>query len=123
MVCECNQLPLIFNVETYSNRLMDHCNLVGQKEDGWLELYKCSVCDQYWQVDVTDKLQINCAVKIDNPANWQNFDDKAIRMQYLVDSRGGFSDEECVVAGCKNKALKSLVYCTKHAYENAGLRE
>jgi hypothetical protein len=27
------------------------------------------------------------------------------------------------MAGCKNKALQSLGYCSKHAYEDVGLRE
>lgn len=123
MNCECNQLPRIFNIETYRNRLMAHLVLTDQKEGGWLRLYKCSVCDQYWQVDLIDRLQVNCAIRIDNPAAWQNFDDKPVRVQYLIDSRGGLSTDECVMAGCKNKALQSLAYCPQHAYEHVGLRE
>ena len=123
MNCECNQLPRIFNVERYPNRLMDHLELIDRKDSGWLKLYNCSVCGQYWQVDLIDRLQVNCAIKIDNPAEWQNFDDKPLRLQYLIDSRGGLSEEECVMAGCKNKALNSLAYCPKHAYENVGVRE
>ena len=123
MNCECNQLPRIFNVETYPNRLMAHLELIDKKDGGWLSLYKCSVCAQYWQVDLIDWLQVNCAIRIDNPAEWHDFDDKPVRVQYLIDSRGGLSEEGCVMAGCKNRALQSLAYCPKHAYEDVGLRE
>jgi hypothetical protein len=123
MNCECNQLPRIFNVETYPNRLMSHLELVNRKDSGWRELYKCSVCGQHWQVDVLDRLQVNCAIRIDNLDEWPDFDDKPVRVQYLIDSRGGLSEAECVMAGCKNKALQSLAYCPKHGYEDVGLRE
>ena len=123
MNCECNQLPRIFNVETYPNRLMAHLEPIARKDGGWLRLYKCSVCGQHWQVDLIDRLQVNCAIRIDNPTEWRDFDDKPVRVQYLIDSRGGLSTEECLMARCKNKALQSLAYCPKHAYEDVGLRE
>jgi hypothetical protein len=123
MSCECSQLPQIFNIENYYSRLMTHLEIIDQKDGGWLKLFKCSVCNQHWQVDLIDRLQVNCAIKIDDSVEWQNFDDKSIRIQYLISSRGGLSEEECVTAGCKNKALKSLAHCPKHAYENVGLRE
>ena len=123
IACECDQLPTIFSVGTYPNALMNHIELVDRKDGGWLKLYECSICGRYWQVDVIDRLQTNCAIRIDDRADWQSFDDKPMRVQYLINSRGGLSDEECIMAGCKNKALTSLSYCPKHAYEDVGLRE
>jgi hypothetical protein len=123
MACECDHLPRIFNVETYPNTLANHVELVDQKDGGWLKLYKCPVCGRYWQIDVIDRLQTNCAIRIDDPAGWHSFDDKPVRFQYLIDARGGLSDEDCIMAGCKNKALKSMSYCPRHAYEDVGLRE
>jgi len=123
MNCQCSQLPRIFNVETFPNRLSDSLDLVDQKDSGWRKLYKCSVCGQHWQLDLLDRLQVNCAIKISNPSEWHSFDDKPVRMQYVFDVRGGVSHEDCIVAGCTNKALKSLAYCLGHAYDHAGVRE
>ncbi len=122
MNCECNQLPHIFNVERYPNHLKDRIEFVDRKDEGWVKLGKCRVCGQYWQLDEWDKYQTICAIKVDAPDDWKNYDDKPDRIQLLINSRNGLSEEECVMAGCKNKALKSLAYCPKHAYE-IGLRE
>jgi len=123
MRCQCIQLPQIFNIENFSNRLMEYIELVGRKPENWVELYECSICGQHWQIDLIDKLQVNCAIKIDNPGNWTDFDDNPIRFQYLIDSRGGLSENNCLMADCKNKALNSLAFCPKHAFEKLGLRE
>ncbi len=122
MDCECSQLPKIFNIETYPNSLMDCVELTEQK-GSWLKLYKCLRCGQHWQIDAIDKLQVNCAIKINNPKEWKSFDDKPIRVQYLIDSRGGLSEEQCLMQDCKNKTLISLAYCPKHAYETLGIRQ
>ena len=102
---------------------MDSLTLVDEKDGGWRNLYSCSDCGRYWQVDLIDKYQVNCAIRIDDPNNWQTFDDKPLRMQYVFDTRGGLSDEGCIVARCPNKALKSLAYCLEHAYDHASVRE
>ena len=121
MECECYKLPRIFNEETHPNNLSTHVELV-EEYDGWWKLYRCTICNQHWQIDVVDKLQVNCAIKIDKPAEWRTFSDKPIRMQYLISSRGGLSENECRMANCGNKALVSLEYCPEHAY-SIGLRE
>ncbi len=123
MNCQCRQLPRTFNIETFPNRLDDFLELVDQKNEGWRTLNKCSVCGQYWQLDLIDRLQVNCAIKIDNPNEWLSFDDKPVRVQYLFDVGRGLSDEDCIKARCPNKALKSLAYCLEHAYDYANLRE
>ncbi len=122
MRCECEQLPQIFNYERYPNSLKDRLVKIDTKDGNWLELYKCRACGQHWQLDVWDKYQTNCALKIDAPETWQSFDDTPLRIQLLIESRGGFSEEKCRMADCRNKALKSLAFCQFHAYE-VGLRE
>ena len=122
MHCECEQLPQIFNYERYPNNLNDRLVEVDAKDGNWLELSKCRVCGQHWQVDVRDKYQTNCALKIDAPESWQSFDDKHFRLQLLVETHGGFSQEQCKMSECQNKALKSLAFCQFHAYK-IGLRE
>ena len=122
MRCECEQLPQIFNYERYPNSLKSRLVKVDAKAGNWLELFQCRVCVQHWQLDVQDKYQTNCAIKIDAPETWHSFNDESLRMQLLVESRGGFSEENCKMANCQNKALKSLAFCQFHAY-GIGLRE
>ena len=122
MRCECKQLPRIFNYEQYPNNLKERLVEVSAKDGNWVKLSKCRACGQYWQTDVWDKYQTNCALKIDAPESWQSLDDKPFRLQLLVETRGGLSEENCVMAGCGNKALKSLAYCPEHAFR-IGLRE
>jgi hypothetical protein len=122
MNCECNLLPHIFNIERQANQLKDRLEIINVKNENWIKLGKCRVCNQYWQLDEWDKYQTICAIKIDDPNGWQSYDDKQDRIRLLIDSRSGISDEGCIKAGCENKALKSLVYCPQHAYE-IGLRE
>ena len=123
MVCECESLPRIINLETYPNHLMDGLELIDEKDSGWRKLYRCGVDGCYWQVDVIDRLQTNCAIRIDDVSGWRTFDDKPVRLQYLIEARGGLTQDECIMAGCKNKTLKTLAYCPTHAYETVGLRE
>lgn len=115
--CECNQLPSIFNIEKCPNHLRERIEIFDKKDDGWRELGKCQICGQYWQLDKWDKLQTICAIKIDVSDDWQSYDDKPDRIQLLIDSYSGLSDEECIKANCQNEALKSLACCPKHAYE------
>lgn len=122
MKCECSRLPRLFNIEKYLSHLRETVEIVDRKDSGWGELRICRICGQHWQLDKWDKLQTICAIKIDFPDDWQNYDDKSDRMQLLIDSRGGLSEVRCIKAICQNKAFKSLAYCLEHSYE-IGLRE
>jgi len=117
--CSCARLPRIFKLED-GGRFERKLREVGHRP-GWLQLYRCPGCGQHWQVDLPDKYEVSCAIKIDDAAHWQTFDDKPDRLQFLIESRGGLSVEECAKAGCPERALKSLAYCPTHAYE-LGLR-
>ena len=122
MSCECDQLPQILNLESYPNHVRKRLHEVDLKSEEWVKLLRCLVCGQHWQLDEWDKYQAVCAIKIADPENWRSYDDKPDRFRLLVEARGGLSDEECVKAGCQDKALRTLGYCPAHAYE-VGLRE
>lgn len=121
MTCECDHLPNVFNIETYPQGLTSHIELVDRTV--WLTLQKCENCKQLWQLDNIDRLQVNLAIKFDKNVEWSDFDDKPSRFQYLIDSRGGVSEEICIMEGCKRQALKSLAHCPVHAFDHVGLRE
>ena len=38
--------------------------------------------------------------KIENPENWKTYDDTNIRVDFLIQNRGGFSGELCSWKGC-----------------------
>lgn len=119
--CECDDLPDVFNIKTYSHGLMNHIELV--ESSTWLTLQRCVACRQLWQLDNVDQLQVNLAIKVDSIVEWKDFDDKSARFQHLIDSRGGVSEKICIMEGCKRKALKSLAHCPFHAFDYVGLRE
>ena len=75
---------------------------VATKDHGWTSVRKCSQCGQHWQVDSWDKLQVNLAIKIDTPHNWENTDDQPLRLAALIEFRGGFTNEDCVWVGVQD---------------------
>ena len=84
MRCECEQLPQIFNYARSPNNLKERLVEVDAKGENRLDLYRCRFCSQHWQIDVWDKYQTICAIKIDARESWQSFDDKPLRMQLLI---------------------------------------
>ena len=119
--CDCGELPFAIKIERVSSSWLRQLKLVDHKP--WLTLRRCPDCGQLWQLDVIDRLQTNLGIKIASTSGWKNYDDTAIRLQFLVNSRGGLSDEICIMQGCKNNALLTLAYCPGHAYFYVGLRE
>lgn len=121
MACECDQLPSVLDLKTYPHGLDN--NLTPIDRTAWLTLQKCENCDQLWQLDNIDRLQTNLAIKLDTNVEWRDFDDRPYRYQYLIDSRGGLSEEICIMEGCQQKSLKSLAHCPFQAFDYLGLKE
>jgi hypothetical protein len=120
--CDCSSLPNFLRGDT-SNAPCPGLHLVREREGGWLQLFHCPACGQYWQLDVWDKFQVGLAIKITEPSAWETFDDKPMRVAYLIQSRGGLSTERCGWHGCGAACLRGLVFCPTHAYDRMGLRE
>jgi hypothetical protein len=119
--CACEVLPTAVDITQPAFSWLTEIEVVAQKP--FLSLRRCNRCGQKWQVDLVDKYQTCLAIKVDTSVEWDSFDDKPQRVEYLVNSRGGISDEKCVIQDCKNLALRSLAYCPIHAFDYAGLRE
>lgn len=96
------------------NRIRTEFELVEEK--GWYELYKNLSDKTFWRLDKWDKYQEQFFVRVDNVENWEEFDDKELRVQLLLKTRGT-TDSKCIWNGCNNKTLIGLVYCERHAYE------
>lgn len=121
MTCTCSEMPNTVKGSS-SDLPFKRMIEIDHKADKWINLLKCEICGQHWQVDGWDKYQTCLALKISDPVSWQSFDDLQLRKTYLVNSRGGFSQEVCSWVGCQERCLKGLAFCVMHAYD-IGLRE
>jgi len=91
-------------------------------EGVWVELLRCPHCGSHWRATVSDGKVGAYAVRIQDPTTWEEYDDTPLQMRYLVESRGGTTDEECIYAGCHGKRVKGVWLCAHHLYE-AGSRK
>ena len=121
MPCNCDELPEIFSL--YTKRFSVSLVKIRRDQSDWLKLSQCPNCGQHWQIEPFEKDQISYAIRVDDAANWLSFYDKAIRKNYLLQTRGGVTEETCRMQHCQNNALKGLAYCLDCAYEKLGLRE
>jgi len=114
--CNCAELPDMFGLNNIESAFR-HLELLAEKEDGSRTLYRCQVCSRHWQLDDWDIIKSRLAIRIDHPQQWIDFDDKSIRMTFLVNSRGGLSEEKCTWPGCESWRVSGLLYCAFHATE------
>jgi len=121
-MCKCKSLPEYFKADT-SDLYFKNFQQIDWKHDAWVNLIKCPNCEQHWQIDEWDKYQTGLAIKIENPDCWKTYNDKKVRINFLIQNRGGPSDELCRWQACNNKALKGLAYCPMCAYDEIGIRE
>ena len=119
MSCPCSKLPQLVKVEDHNDLLK--C-LEKIEAGNWVSLFRCRECKQHWRVDDWDKLQIQFAVKISEAIHWQEFDDIPLHKQFLLESRGGLTEEKCIWQGCSNYQVKGVAYCIDHLFQT-GARE
>lgn len=114
MSCECAKLSEIV-------RIADHPEIEHGSEElereGWFWLVRCRSCGQLWSLDAWDKYQTQFAIKFAHREGWREFDTTALRKQYLVQSRGGVTDEPCIWSGCSGRRVRGVVYCADHLYQ------
>jgi len=94
--------------------------LVDDKD--WYQLYQHKTNKTYWRLDKWDKYQEQFFVRLDKTDNWIDFNDKELRIEHLLRTRG-ISDDKCILKNCDKPTLKGLVYCAEHAYEEMGIRK
>jgi hypothetical protein len=112
--CKCHDLPDIIKVRDEAGF---EARLECLEICGWDMLCRCVVCGELWKMDGVDKYQIQFAVRIHDPSQWQTFNDTALRKAYLVVSRGGLTDEKCIWAGCDEPRVNGVVMCVDHLYD------
>lgn len=119
--CSCANLPKLVS-GTDENLPVQGLEQVAVDPARWRTLYKCLCCGQHGQADVWDKYQTGLCIKVHDPGGWTEFEDQPLRLQFLIQSRGGLSSETCCWKGCESRALEGLAFCPEHAYWEMGLR-
>jgi hypothetical protein len=89
---------------------------------GWFILYKNKEDNSFWRLDQSDKLQTKIFLKLVINENWDEFDDKILRIKLLKKNRG-LSTNTCIWKDCDKKALNKIIYCELHAYNEMGIRK
>jgi hypothetical protein len=119
MSCSCSKLSPLIKVDA-------HPEFIGHLEKletgNWVRLCRCRECGQHWRVNEWDKYQVQFAVKITDVPQWKEFDSTPLQKRYLLEKRGGVTDEIYNWAGCGQHRVKGVAYCVDHLYET-GARE
>jgi len=119
MSCECSQFAAIVRLDQHPSIERGSEEL---ERDSWFWLVRCRSCEQLWSLDEWEKLQRQFAIKILRREGWREFDTTPLRKQYLVQSRGGVTDQRCIWQGCEQPRVIGVVYCADHLYQT-GARE
>ena len=86
-----------------------------------VELRRCETCGMYWQVDVG---RGGLAIRIDDPDNWNEFDDRPVRLQRQIDHDGGLDDGQVHLVGLRQETAKRLqvlpTSCLSNVVERTG---
>lgn len=117
-MCNCNKLAPYINIPSSREEFTQSFDLIDQASDLWAELFKCKNCGQYWFVEDRGGYDRNpeYAFKISAPENWKSFDTIPGRKILLTKENGGTSNNNCIWAECKEKALIGKSVCVTHAY-------
>jgi hypothetical protein len=81
-----------------------------------LQLIRCKICGQHWQVDCFMRSggwtsYPDIAIKIDDIANWQRFDDSALRAGHFPHYAKGIDGRPCVTLECRDMAVIGFERC------------
>jgi hypothetical protein len=82
----------------------------------WRQLFQCPSCNQCWAVEfdnVMNKFRRR-AFKINDAENWKSFDYHLASNMHKIEEKGGLSDKECMLMGCKENALLDCYFCATH---------
>jgi hypothetical protein len=92
------------------------------ENSGFYQLLQYKLDKTFWRLDNYDKYQERFLVKLESQNNWTNYNSKELQIELLLKTKG-LSDKKCIWNYCDKLALKGLVYCERHAYEEMGIRK
>lgn len=115
MKCNCKQLPDLFDIEDGPKGFAKNLNELAVGD--WIKLMQCPECKQYWRVDEWDKYRTQFAIKLKTAESWEQIDTVPMQKAFLLESRGGTTQEECMWSNCPKNRVKGVAYCVDHLYE------
>lgn len=125
-MCNCASLPAISKYRRSAENYLSSLPNIPGAPSRWIEYTSfryCPECGQKWKLNEDNRSSYGqVAIKIPSDAMWSEFDESGLRKQFIVECHGGFSDEECLIAGCTRKRLLENAYCVECAYSH-GARE
>ena len=113
--CDCGDRPRFF--EIHPDELAGFLDGFDQLTHDRLQiyhLYGCPACDALWVVD--DSTRGPMAVRAVTAFDIQSFDERPYRRELAIALHGGLSEADCMFIGCKNRALRGIVFCVDHQY-------
>ncbi len=123
MKCSCTKQRDVQKLGEYPPGFLWRPKKLDSKVGGEVVLFRCADCGASWQIDRWARDGVNLCVRVDDPDNWQTFDDKPLRYRYLEQNRGGKSTERCRWQCCDKYAVKGLAFCAECAFEKMGVLE
>lgn len=95
-------------------------DLIDKKD--WFKLYRKKADGSFWRLDEWDKYQERFFVRLPSIENWNKFNDKNLRIELLLRTRGT-STENCIWKDCNKLSLNGIVYCEVHALGEMGINK
>lgn len=115
MKCTCKDIKIISYLEDVSDTFLNNLELIDS--NNLYDLYKCKRCKQHWRINNLDKFIHQFVVKLQDKDNWENEDYSDIEKEFILEYRGGLSDDECMKYGCDKNCVRGTAYCIDHLYE------
>jgi hypothetical protein len=114
-MCSCTTLPKAIYVNDQPPTFLG--SMAQLATGNWVRLCRCAICGQLWRIDEWDKYQDQVAIKVSAIESWDSCDYKPLKLQLLVNARGGLSKEQCAWANCSHVAVKGVAFCAEHLYD------
>jgi hypothetical protein len=113
--CDCELRPDYFDIHPDAlEAFLESFDRITSERLDIYHLYQCPACRTFWIVDDISRGPI--AVRAASPFEIKSFDDRPYRRDLAITMHGGLSGEKCKFAGCKNSAMKGIVFCVDHQY-------
>lgn len=122
MSCKCSKYPSYLYREDLPESVISKFEVKETSMKTWKSLYECRICSQLWVIDVWEKYNPGIALKINCSNCWESIDFTPLEKDLLLKSRGGTTNEKCIMINCVNYRVKNVVYCLEHLYQDGARR-
>ncbi|MBP6515066.1 MAG: hypothetical protein KA224_07775 [Steroidobacteraceae bacterium] len=113
--CECLRLN---DVERVADHRDFFAGLRQLSVGSWTGLSQCPACGQHWAMSGWEQQATQLATKVAASAaeEWKAISVNSAK-EFMLEHRGGTSDETCAWAHCGKPCVKDSAWCIDHLYE------